>query len=189
VATTARYNLAIFLVHNDPASQRLLNWFNSDPQLQALKSQCNFQTYTPDNAIYKSRYARDVPVDSFPAVVYSDPSGGLVHATGPGLMPNTAPDLASDLTRAQSLQRQVVAAAKQQAPPQVDIPTLQGGCDGDSCDRNRDPFFNPDRAPIIPRDNVQPRSLFDIVVNTEQGRSWILIAVVGAGIVYLVTRK
>lgn len=189
VATTARYNLALF-IGQDAQSQKLLQWFNTDPQLQSIRSQCNFQVYTPTNAIYRTRYALDIPADSFPAYLYSDPGGGLVHAGGAALMPSSPGEVANDLMRSQSLQIQVVAAAKQQPPPQVDLPTLQEyDCDENGCRPrpNRDPFFNQDRPPLVDRQPAA-KTWLDYVVH--QGavldvNSIVIVACVAAGIFIL----
>ena len=96
VVSAPRYQLALF-VDSSPAGQQLLNWFNNDPQLRTLRAKVDFQTYTPSNSLYRTRYASIVPVDQFPALLFLKPDGGHIHATGGKMLPSTASQLYADL--------------------------------------------------------------------------------------------
>ncbi len=183
VATDARYNISVF-VGSDAKSQQLLSWFNSDRQLQALKAKVNFQAYTKDNALYKTRYANVVPVEYFPAVIFSDPSGGHIHAAYRDMLPSTAAELYSDMQRASQLQRQVVQASKQQSSTS---PSLSD-CDGVDC--NRDPLLNRNRndEPLWDRPSDE-KTLFDFVVNYSRSPSSLLVYGLAAVVAYLLLKK
>jgi hypothetical protein len=106
-----RYQIALF-VDSDANSQRLLDWFNTDPNLVKLKAKCAFQVYTESNALYRTRYADIVPADQFPVVLFQDSTGGHVHAAGHTMLPSTARELYNDLRHGYELYQQTRQAQK-----------------------------------------------------------------------------
>jgi len=96
VAVNNKCQIALFL-DNSPKSAELKNWFESDPGLTALRSKCTFEVYTPENALYRGRYAAIVPVSQFPVVLFQYPNGGHIHAAGQKTIPATAAELYSDM--------------------------------------------------------------------------------------------
>lgn len=108
----AKYQIALF-VDSSTRSQTLLNWWNTDPQLQSLRSKCDFQLYTPTNSLYRTRYASLVPTEQFPAVLFLRPDGGHIHAAGGNVLPGTASELWKDLQASYELSRSVQSAQTQ----------------------------------------------------------------------------
>ncbi|MEO1617634.1 MAG: hypothetical protein AAFV88_17420 [Planctomycetota bacterium] len=106
-----RYQIALF-VASDAKSQRLLDWFNTDPNLVKLKSKCAFQVYTESNALYRTRYADIVPATQFPVVLFQDSTGGHVHAAGHTMLPSTARELFDDLRHGYELYQQTRQAQR-----------------------------------------------------------------------------
>ena len=92
----AKYELALFL-DGSTRSQQLQQWFATHEGLAKLKAKCSFQVYTVDNALYQQRFAKVVPVEMFPAILFLRPDGGHIHAAGGELLPSTADALWSDL--------------------------------------------------------------------------------------------
>lgn len=147
-----RYSIAVF-VSSDQQSQHLLDWFNRDPTLQALRQKCEFQAYTPTNLLYKSRYASQVPPEAFPAMLFCDPTGGLVHSFWKDVQPANAQQLYADLKAAYELHKQVVSTRNQMTgatPQMLASITLGSDCDGPNCPTPREPWLNPDRDRVIP---------------------------------------
>lgn len=196
VATNARESLSLF-VGNDAQSQTILQWFNTDPQLQNLRSKVNFQTYTPSNALYQTRYKQTVPESAFPALVFSASDGGHIHAVFREMWPSTPAQLHADLKSAFELQKQVVSSRPAvNGPSAVDVPiqiqmqdvrpllNLQD-CDGGQC--------TPDRQPILPlfnrdRPGSESGTIVQSLLNRHGGESLVLlIAVCILG--YLVFRR
>ncbi len=105
------YQLALF-VGSDATSRTLLQWFSSDKQLLSLKESCEFQTYTVENPIYKSRFAEIVPASQFPVVLFQDATGGHIHAAGRSMIPGSAAELYSDLKHGFALYKQAKEAQK-----------------------------------------------------------------------------
>ena len=105
------YQLALFL-GSDAQSKQLLQWFDQDPQLVKLRGACEFQIYTANNTLYRTRYASIVPVDQFPVVLFQDSNGGHVHAAGRAMIPSTASELYSDLRQGHELYKQALQAQK-----------------------------------------------------------------------------
>jgi len=101
-----RYQLAIF-IDGSAKGVALENWFATDAKLQELRSRCDFQKYTPDSALYKTRYANIVPRDQFPAVLFLKPDGGHVHAAGGNMIPSNAAQLMADITESYKLAKSV----------------------------------------------------------------------------------
>ena len=151
--TTPKHSLAVF-VGTDPASNKLLEWVNRDPQLSELRKSVNFQAYTKDNPLYKERWSAVIPADQFPAVVFADPRGGHIYVAGASTLPTSASGLYSALKQATEIQ--------QRASPAVDsglLPSVQEfdpNCPDGNCKPGREPFLNPDRQPLFP--NLRPRN-------------------------------
>lgn len=105
------YQIALF-VGDDSQSRQLMNWFNENPQLIRLREGCEFQIYTAENAIYRSRFQNIVPVAQFPVVLFQDATGGHVHAAGRTMIPASASELYSDLKQGYELYQQAKRAQK-----------------------------------------------------------------------------
>jgi hypothetical protein len=88
--------IALFL-DSSPKSQQIRQWFDTDPQLNKLRSRCSFEVYTPDNALYRTRYASIVPANQFPVVLFLHSNGGHIHAAGGSTIPSSPGELYSDL--------------------------------------------------------------------------------------------
>lgn len=108
--TTPRYSIELFVLSDDRDSQTMLNWFNSDATLQKWRKQTNFNVYTRDSAIYKTRFVNKIPASSFPAVLVTDPTGGHVYICDRGSRPGSASALASGIAEAKRIQAETVAA-------------------------------------------------------------------------------
>jgi hypothetical protein len=105
------YQIALF-VSNDATSQNLQDWFTRDKQLMSLRESCEFQVYTANNPIYKTRYAEIVPAEQFPVVLFQDASGGHIHAAGRSMIPSSPAELYSDLRQGYTLYKQAKQAQK-----------------------------------------------------------------------------
>lgn len=105
----SKYQIALFL-DNSTVSQRLKSWFTNDTKLAGLKSKCEYQEYTAENALYKTRYARIVPVSQFPAVLFLKPDGGHIHAAGGQMIPGSADALYEDMREGYTLAKSVESA-------------------------------------------------------------------------------
>lgn len=104
--TGRKHQLALFL-DGSARSLELQRWFHENPTLRDLSANCETQTYTAGNALYRARYADIVPVSQFPAVLLLAPDGGHIHATGGSMLPSDAASLLSDLKQAVALARSV----------------------------------------------------------------------------------
>lgn len=93
---TKGFDLALFL-DGSPRSQELRQWFETDRDLRAIRDQCNFQIYTPENPTYRTRLTHIVSTNNFPALVLTYADGGHIHAAAEKFIPTTAPKLAADL--------------------------------------------------------------------------------------------
>lgn len=185
LATAPRKNLIIF-VGTDATSQAVLSWFNYDADLVKLKQGVNFQAYTKDNPLYRSRYQEAVPVEYFPAILFLDEKGGHIHAAyGPNL-PRDSKTLYGDLGTAYRLQQQIMQqrqfapATLPPAPPQpIALPTSvsplgiefqnasgpelliraeNSDCVGPNCPNDR----QPDRDRVFPFFNRDPANPLDV---------------------------
>jgi hypothetical protein len=105
----ALFQLALFL-DSSAKSAGLNDWFNRDPDLVALRGKVDFQIYTPDNPLYKTRYADVIPTNQFPAVLFLKPDGGHLHAAGGRMIPLTAAELYADLKHGYNLAKSVEMA-------------------------------------------------------------------------------
>jgi hypothetical protein len=147
------YELALF-VGTDARSQQLLNWFNTDPSLAKVKAASNYQVYTRDNPLYKTRFASVVPPEQFPAVVLQHADGGHIHAAGGNFIPTSAQQLFSDFQQGVTHSKQVREHDRQMTgmirqagyswdrgiAPNMQLPSLQQlqqyGGEPESCDPN-----------------------------------------------------
>ncbi|MGB7345676.1 MAG: hypothetical protein WBD20_15785 [Pirellulaceae bacterium] len=106
-----KYQIALF-IGSDAKSKQLLDWFNHDPKLYKLRTDCDFQVYTSGNTLYQTRFASIVPVEQFPVVLFQDNTGGHVHAAGRTMLPATAAELYADLHQGYQLYQQTRQAQK-----------------------------------------------------------------------------
>ncbi len=99
---------------NAPASQNtaIETDLKTIYDLVKLRSQCDFQAYTPTNALYQSRFKESVPVEQFPVIILQDTTGGHVHAAAGNMIPATAEALLSDLRTSYTLYEQAKSAEK-----------------------------------------------------------------------------
>jgi len=105
------YQIALF-VGNDAQSKQLVQWFEQDPQLRELRSNCEYQIYTANNALYRTRFVEIVPSEQFPVVLFQDATGGHIHAAGRSMIPETSQELFSDLSHGYELYQQAKQAEK-----------------------------------------------------------------------------
>lgn len=101
-----QYELALF-VGTDARSQTLINWFNTDPDLQRVKAISNYQVYTKDDPLYRARYTSVVRPEHFPAIVFQHADGAHIHAAGGNFLPSTATQLFADLKQGVNYSKQV----------------------------------------------------------------------------------
>ena len=106
-----RYQIALF-VGNDPKSEQLTQWFSKDPSLAKLKDECEFQVYTSDNKLYRTRFEAIVPANQFPVVLFQDSTGGHIHAAGHAMLPSTPEELFDDLQHGYELHEQTRQAQR-----------------------------------------------------------------------------
>lgn len=150
--TASRFNVSVF-VGTDRQSQDLLAWFDTNENLKALKSQCNYQAYTRDNALYKERFASIVSASEFPAVVVSDPQGGHVYAAGASMLPRSAADLYAEIYDGFQVYSRVVSKPSEPTPINAEVASAaeRPDCpDGQCVPADRQPFLNPDRERLLP---------------------------------------
>ncbi len=115
---SGRHQLAVFVTNpNDP----MLDWFKSHPGLAKLASGCAFEVYTPENAMYRARFASVIQPKDFPAVLFLQPDGGHIYAAGGPMLPRADQDLLSDLQKAYQLAKSVKAA-----PPLAESKSTSG---------------------------------------------------------------
>ncbi|XZE17471.1 hypothetical protein SH449x_002723 [Pirellulaceae bacterium SH449] len=105
------YQLALF-VSSDSQSRQLVQWFEKNLPLTQLRERCEFQVYTPENPLYRERFATLVPRDQFPVVLLQDSQGGHIHAAGRAMIPSTPEELYSDLKYGYELYEQALQAEK-----------------------------------------------------------------------------
>lgn len=115
--TTPRYSIEVFVLHNDPLSATVLNWFNTNATLQTWKKSTNHNTYTRDSGLYKTRYANQIPVSSFPVVLVTAPDGGHVYVSDRDTTPGGASELVKAISDAMKIQKQAKEQAQQPKPP------------------------------------------------------------------------
>jgi hypothetical protein len=100
-----QYQLLLFL-DNSYQAVNLKAWFSSNAELVALRQRSETQVYTPDNALYKQRFANVMPPQQFPAVILQDASGGHIHAAGRTMLPQSAEQLVGDFRKSYELYKQ-----------------------------------------------------------------------------------
>lgn len=147
-----KYSLAVF-VGTDPASQRLLDWVNRDPQLSDLRKSVNFQAYTKDNPLYRERFGGVVPTDQFPAVVFTDSRGGHVYVAGSSSLPSSASGLYAALKESTQIQQQATQPAQDPSSPMAQ--EFDPSCPDGNCPPSRVPLLNPEREKLFP--NLRPK--------------------------------
>lgn len=96
--STRRHQIALF-VDSTAESHRLKSWFDSDPELMALRQKCEFQIFTSNNTLYRTRYASKIPASQFPVVLFTDPTGGHIHAAGGPMIPDSPGKLYADMAK------------------------------------------------------------------------------------------
>lgn len=111
VAPVKSFQIALF-IGSDAKSKQLLDWFNRDPRLQAMRQRCEFQVYTSDSPLYRTRYTQDIPPDQFPVVLFQDKSGGHIHAAGKSMIPTTVDKLYADFQKGYELYQHARQAQK-----------------------------------------------------------------------------
>jgi len=99
------YQVALFLDDSAQAAA-LKQWFQTDADLIKLRDRSEFQVYTADNPLYRTRYASVVPASQFPAVLIQDASGGHIHAAGKSMIPGTSTELVDDIRKGWELYKQ-----------------------------------------------------------------------------------
>ena len=167
------YQIALF-VGSDSTSRMLQDWFNQNKQLASLKESCEFQVYTSNNAIYKTRYADIVPADQFPVVLFQDATGGHIHAAGRSMIPSSPEELYSDLKHGFTLYKQAKQAQKTGAVKtkgyswdEAITPTLY--LSAEDCPDGYCPTPLPENR--RPLDRV--RDLFDETTTTRNALMWV----------------
>jgi hypothetical protein len=158
--TDGKFTVSVF-VGTDARSQEFLNWWNTDPNLRTLREQVAFQHYTKDNSLYKTRYINDIPVDSFPAVVFADPRGGHVYASGGAGLPTTKERLYEEIYDAYEAHKTVQHRPNDSNP----IQDVEADCpDGNCPTPAKKPFLNPERERLLPILNrAKPNSVESIL--------------------------
>lgn len=193
--TASRFNVSVF-VATDRQSQDLLAWFDTNENLKALKSQCNYQAYTRDNALYKERFASIVSASEFPAVVVSDPQGGHVYAAGASMLPRTAADLYAEIYDGFQVYSKVAAKPSEPTPINAEVASAaeRPDCpDGQCVPADRQPFLNPDRERLLPL--ARPRkpdtieNLFHVLFYPIESMASVLCFLVIAVAVFIVFVK
>lgn len=186
------YQIALFL-NSDATSQKLQDWFTQNKQLASLKDSSEFQIYTANNPIYKTRYADIVPAEQFPVVLFQDATGGHIHAAGRSMIPSTPDELYADLKHGftlyqQAKQAQNTGAVKTKGYSWDDAITPTLYLSAEDCPDGYCPTPQPEaRRPL---DRV--RDLFDDAVDTRNALMWLsageiaTVAVIGIALALLV---
>lgn len=107
------YQVLLFLDDSSQAAN-LKAWWDNDRELLALRAKSSYQVYTPDNALYRTRFAQVVPASQFPAVLVQDATGGHIHAAGKSMIPGTPAELVSDIRAGWELYKQAKQGVMQQ---------------------------------------------------------------------------
>ncbi len=95
-------------------SRELHAWFHRDPKLIGLRERADFQVFMASSPLYRTRYAKLVPVDQFPVCLVQDASGGHIHAAGKQMIPGTSQELVSDIAAAHVLYKEAKQGVIQQ---------------------------------------------------------------------------
>lgn len=124
---TGKYNVSVFVLHNDPQSSTVLGWFN-ESSMNKFKSSTNFHVYTRDNPLYLGRFAATVPVSSFPAVLYTDPSGGYIYSFDRSSVPSSLASMKSDIQAAYNTHKQAASNVQTLVESAAQADCLDGIC-------------------------------------------------------------
>jgi hypothetical protein len=144
------YNLDLF-VTSDARSQRLLNWFQSDPSLSKIAAKCNYQVYAPNDDLYLQRYSQWVPPTAFPAIMMTRPDGGHCYVASKSEIPDDPAALRTAMQSHFEASDKAAQLAKQsEIESSGSKPCPDGKCPP-KIDRDR-PFF--------PRDDSGGGSIF-----------------------------
>lgn len=154
-----RWQMAAFLDDSD-LSNRVKSWLETHPGLKSLREQCEWQVYAPDNPLYKTRFAGDVPTDAFPVVVLQDHTGGHVHVASRNNLPSSAEELYRDFARGYELYKQAKQAvitgvidlkadgiSWDEAIEQQTTPLAPGDCPDGFCPVDQQPALSPTKRP------------------------------------------
>jgi len=186
------YQIALFL-SNDTTSQKLQEWFLQNKQLASLRESSEFQIYTANNPIYKTRYADIVPAEQFPVVLFQDATGGHIHAAGRSMIPSTPDELYADLKHGftlykQAKQAQNTGAVKTKGYSWDDAITPTLYLSAEDCPDGYCPTAQPENR--RPLDRV--RDIFDNATDTRNALMWLsageiaTVALIGIAAVLLV---
>ena len=78
------FHLSLFL-NNDymqKKDRQIVAWFETNNTLRSVKAQSHFHIYTPDDEVYRARFASDIP--SLPCIMFQDSTGKVYYkATNP----------------------------------------------------------------------------------------------------------
>jgi hypothetical protein len=177
--------LALF-VDGTTKSRQLVQWFTDHKGLASLKAKCAFQAYSPDNALYQSRFAKVVSRDLFPALVFLDSDGGHIHVAGGGNLPNDAETLFQDLKKSYQLKRDMQASTQQPTVDSFDAPIVPVMYQQSEYQDCPDGVCPPERQPLFPlRDRLKkPENMVEgLLRDLAQTGSETAIAVVGLVVV------
>ncbi len=170
-----RYQIALF-VGKDAKSEQLIEWFTKDPSLSKLKDECEFQVYTEDNKLYRTRFESIVPASQFPVVLFQDSTGGHIHAAGHAMLPSTPEELFDDLQHGYELHEQTRQAqrtgalkARGYSWDSAISPTLQLA--PEDCPDGYCPV-EPNEPTWRPFDRDRDRNRDRLFVNEIAGRLW-----------------
>jgi hypothetical protein len=198
-ATQAKeYNLDLF-IGSDPTSQAVMTWFNSYKQLSDFKARCNYQVYSPNNALYKARYASLISESQFPAILFTRADGGHIYVAGRGQIPNDAESLYGDIVEAWRLYKSVQSTPKpeQQSPSLPTIGSELQDCVDGTCPpyENRKPLFpwRDESSPLFPTvPTPDPVEALRFFLKRQTGvglESLAIIALVVIVIILVIKRK
>jgi hypothetical protein len=198
--------VALFL-DASPQAKQLLEWFETDPYLRKVREISDFQVYTPQNALYRARFASIVPVDQFPTVLFLDARGGHIHAAGRSSIPTSSTALFEDFREGWKLYKEAksgtveatgvsqAGALKTRGYSWDDAinPAMKlqaSDCNDGSCDPGTgwrpgsklDDFFNGSGG------GLDPRAAF-LWANANEIGTVFLMLVAGALLVYILAKR
>jgi hypothetical protein len=81
-----------------PHEAALVKAFATDPNLQAIKSQCRWNHYLPHDAFYKQRFAKLIPPDRLPAVLLQRADGGYVYKSTGSNVPDSGAEIFDEMS-------------------------------------------------------------------------------------------
>lgn len=147
-----KYSISLF-VGLDAPSQTLLEKWNTDADLQKLKRATNFNVYTKDNPLFKSRFADLIPVDSFPAILFTDPEGGSVWVASKDDIPISAAGIWTAMQTAYHQQLEI-----------RNTPTKETAEEQKPSELSREPLLNPERDKLFPLIKPSPKNPFESIL-------------------------